>query len=275
MIQIDANCLTAISLGRQGENEARQIVFDLSGWMREYGDGSAELIHHLSGASAPYPVAAIRDGSRLVWTVSNSDTAEASSTDPIGHCELRWRVDSVLVKSRIWPTWVTPALPTPSGTAPPAPEQGWVEQVLEAAAAAVTSADLADNAQKAAEMAQTKAEDALSKAPRIGDNGNWYIWDTGMMAYVDTGNPSGGIAPYIGENGHWYIGTEDSGIAAAGPKGDQGASYTIGAGLKLDAATNTLMVDTTNEAEKDNTRPITSAGVYTLAGNIEVLLAAL
>ncbi len=51
--------------------------------------------------------------------------------------------------------------------------------------------------------------------------------------------------------------------------------YTIGAGLKLDAATNTLMVDTTNEAEKDNTRPITSAGVYTLAGNIEVLLAAL
>lgn len=36
-----------------------------------------------------------------------------------------------------------------------------------------------------------------------------------------------------------------------------------------------LSVTTTNEAEKDNTKPITSAGVYTQVGNIEILLAAL
>lgn len=33
-----------------------------------------------------------------------------------------------------------------------------------------------------------------------------------------------------------------------------------------------LSVDTTNNAEEDNTKPMTSAGVYTQLGNINVLL---
>lgn len=49
-------------------------------------------------------------------------------------------------------------------------------------------------------------------------------------------------------------------------------SYNIGAGLKLDTATNTLFVDTADAVEQDNTKPITSAAVYTTVGNIEVLL---
>ena len=49
--------------------------------------------------------------------------------------------------------------------------------------------------------------------------------------------------------------------------------YTIGNGLKLDAATNTLSVDTAAAVEKDNTKPVTSAAVYTKVGNINALLA--
>ena len=49
--------------------------------------------------------------------------------------------------------------------------------------------------------------------------------------------------------------------------------YNIGSGLKLDAATNTLSVDTAEIVEKDNTKPVTSAAVYTEVGNINVLLA--
>ena len=52
-----------------------------------------------------------------------------------------------------------------------------------------------------------------------------------------------------------------------------GDSYKIGNGLKLDG--NTLSVDTTNAVEKDNTKPVTSAAVYTEIGNIEALLAIL
>ena len=55
--------------------------------------------------------------------------------------------------------------------------------------------------------------------------------------------------------------------------GSGGGGYTIGPGLKLDAATNTLSVDTAEAVEKDNTKPVTSAAVYTEVGNINALLA--
>ena len=55
--------------------------------------------------------------------------------------------------------------------------------------------------------------------------------------------------------------------------GSVGGGYTIGDGLKLDAATNTLSVDTAAAVEKDNTKPVTSAAVYTEVGNINALLA--
>lgn len=55
--------------------------------------------------------------------------------------------------------------------------------------------------------------------------------------------------------------------------GSVGGGYTIGDGLKLDAATNTLSVDTAEAVEKDNTKPVTSAAVYTEVGNINALLA--
>lgn len=49
-------------------------------------------------------------------------------------------------------------------------------------------------------------------------------------------------------------------------------AYKIGDGLKLDTETNTLSVDTVNAVEQDNTRPVTSAAVFTTVGNIEILL---
>lgn len=55
--------------------------------------------------------------------------------------------------------------------------------------------------------------------------------------------------------------------------GGTGGGYNIGSGLKLDAKTNTLSVDTAEIVEKDNTKPVTSAAVYTEVGNINALLA--
>lgn len=55
--------------------------------------------------------------------------------------------------------------------------------------------------------------------------------------------------------------------------GGGGGGYQIGDGLKLDAETNTLSVDTADTVEKDNTKPVTSAAVYAEVGNINALLA--
>lgn len=50
-----------------------------------------------------------------------------------------------------------------------------------------------------------------------------------------------------------------------------GAGYPLGNGLKV--VDGKLTVDTADAVEQDNTRPVTSAAVYTEVGNIEVLLA--
>ena len=39
MKQIYANNQTTIQLGRQGENLARQVIFDLADWIEDDGDG--------------------------------------------------------------------------------------------------------------------------------------------------------------------------------------------------------------------------------------------
>lgn len=79
-----------------------------------------------------------------------------------------------------------------------------------------------------------------------------------------------GKSPYIGEYGTWMVWQNgewvDTGVIAGG----SGEMYKIGAGLKV--TNGTLSVDSVNDAEQDNTKPITSAGVYKVVGNIEVLL---
>ena len=55
--------------------------------------------------------------------------------------------------------------------------------------------------------------------------------------------------------------------------GGSGGGYNIVPGLKLDAETNTLSVDTAEIVEKDNTKPVTSAAVFAEVGNINALLA--
>ena len=101
---------------------------------------------------------------------------------------------------------------------------------------------------KASEAAQNaaKAENAVGKTNYIGDNGNWFAWDSKKNAFYDTGvkaqsgstvymgeNPpkeadvwidpngkSGLYTPYIGENCNWFVfnGEKfvDSGIRALG-----------------------------------------------------------
>lgn len=58
-----------------------------------------------------------------------------------------------------------------------------------------------------------------------------------------------------------------------GSSGGGAVPYKIGDGLKV--VEGTLMVDTANVVEEDNTRPVTSAAVHVQIGNIEALLAAL
>ena len=164
MEQVKVNTLSTIPLGRQGENLARQILFDVSGWESEYGTGSVELSAQRPGDEAPYPVVTTRDGDSVVWSVTAADTLYPGDS---GRCELRYYVGETLAKSRIWGTYVARAMDTPSETAPPEPEKGWVDQVLEAGTSAKEAAERAEEAAKQAESAVPAG--SLS----IGDGLKW------------------------------------------------------------------------------------------------------
>ena len=56
-----------------------------------------------------------------------------------------------------------------------------------------------------------------------------------------------------------------------GSAGGGAVPYKIGEGLKV--VEGTLVVDTANVVEEDNTRPVTSAAVFVELGNVEALLA--
>ena len=97
-----------------------------------------------------------------------------------------------------------------------------------------------------AEPAAERAETAAIKQPIVGDNGNWEIWNPDTETYEDSGFPA---------------------------TGSGGGGYKIGDGLKLENGV--LSVDTAAEVQQDNTKPVTSAAVYTQLGNVEALLASI
>ena len=57
------------------------------------------------------------------------------------------------------------------------------------------------------------------------------------------------------------------------PGGNGGKEVEIGNGLKLED--NVLSVDTADKVEQDNSKPVTSAAVYTVVGNINAILESL
>lgn len=95
----------------------------------------------------------------------------------------------------------------------------------------------------------------------------WEQYVTQLTAVVDA------AVPPAGSPGQVLTKTEDGNVWTYPSGGGGGGSYTIGAGLKLDPESNILSVDTADAVEQDNTRPVTSAAVFTTVGNIDALLA--
>lgn len=114
-----------IYLGRQGEKQAREIVFDLSALREKYGTGTATLYHQRSKDPAPYLIAETT-GTTLTWTVSETDTVYAG----IGYCEFRYTFGTEgLSKSTMFATNVKASL---SGDViiPPA-MQAWYDALID------------------------------------------------------------------------------------------------------------------------------------------------
>lgn len=122
-----------LPLGYQGENNCRQIVFDISDWQTQYGAGTVQLAHQRGGDDAPYPVSVTGEGNKAIWTVQSADVAVAGSR---GHCQLSYLVDDKIVKSLTWRTEVYPSLGE-NGEAP-APYLTWMDALRQEIAGIAT-----------------------------------------------------------------------------------------------------------------------------------------
>ena len=103
-----------------------------------------------------------------------------------------------------------------------------------------------------------KIIDINDHPPAPGAHGYWLIWDTEQGAYVESTFP---LPEASSGGGSW------SQIS--------GKPFDTIDGNTLVNRSGTLCVNTTDNAEQDNTRPITSSGVHVICGNINALLQAI
>lgn len=257
MRTVNAKCGSVIPIGRLGENEATAVVFDVAEYEQLFGAGTASVLHQRNGDQAPYPCGTIYRDHAVTWIVNSADVA----VQGYGKCELIYTVGGVIAKSVIYTTVTGTALT--GGAEPPAPWEDWVESVLAAGEAAEEAKEEWQNM-----TAEAETLPAGTPATAIYANG---VLSLGIPK-GDTGSqgPRGDTGP----------------AGPQGPKGDKGdkgegaSSWdqltdkpfdTIGDNLKI--VGRALTVDTAPNVQQDNTKPITSAAVYTEVGNINALLA--
>ena len=98
-------------------------------------------------------------------------------------------------------------------------------------------------------QAEADIKELNAHPPVPGTNGFWLLWDLDIHEYVQSDLP----LPNVGEGGGLAI-------------------YSLDDTLNL-SPEGRLSVNTANDAQQDNTLPITSAAVFAEIGNIDALLA--
>ena len=103
-----------------------------------------------------------------------------------------------------------------------------------------------------------KVIDLNNHPPIPGENGYWMLWDTDNGAYVESDLPLPEVSGGGGSGGSWNQISDKP--------------FNTSNGNTLVNRSGTLCVNTTDNAEQDDTRPITSSGVHVICGNINALL---
>ena len=153
-----------LPIGRQLEHGVRQVWFDLSYLIENFGEGTATLVHQRNQDLAPYIVTTEQTNTNLMWTIDETDTAY----EGFGRAEIRWVVDDDLAKTVIYKTNVQKSLT--AQTEVPEPLESWYDQMLEqigdsqgyAEQAAQSAQDASQSAQEAETAAGTAATDAAN-----------------------------------------------------------------------------------------------------------------
>lgn len=136
---------------------------------------------------------------------------------------------------------------------------------------AANAESVAREANETAAQANTTAGQAKTTATQANStatSAQTAVTNLGKNVYTKEQTLSSAVKTQLGLSD---TATPSDAFAALGMNaGGESAQYVAGDNISITG--NVISVITTDEAELDNTRPITSAGVYTQIGNINVLL---
>ena len=163
IIDVTSTKSFTINLGRQGENDITEIVFDYSGLVEEYGEGTLSCIVQRKKTDDPYPTILTVDNHMATWMVSSVDTSYAGT----GKIQLSYMVDEQIKKSIIYKTKVEPSI-LPTSEEPPEPIKNYLDQMVEIGtqvhADAESVSGLVDEISETAETAETNITQTATTA---------------------------------------------------------------------------------------------------------------
>lgn len=158
------NCKT-LFIGRRGENEVTEVLFDFSEWQEQFGAGVIDLYVKRNLDIDAYPVVLSVDGTVATWLVTAADTDVVGN----GKIEYVYTVNEKIAKSAVFQFFVGDDIGE-SSPEPPEHYQSWLEQLTELGAETQTNAQAAaQSASEAAESAGEAAESAGEAAESAGE----------------------------------------------------------------------------------------------------------
>lgn len=167
MIEIKAVPGKLIMLGKQGENLAREVIFDVSGVRAEFGDGTFRLSAKRPGEADAYPATVTETGDTVVWVLTGADTQNAGR----GQCELAYYAGETRLKTWTYDTAIAKSL---TGSPKTDPYDEFLDEVNRLAAEAAISQREAKNSENAAKNSEENAKASENAAKTSEDNAAEY-----------------------------------------------------------------------------------------------------
>ena len=167
MIEIKAVPGKLIMLGKQGENLAREVIFDVSGVRAEFGDGTFRLSAKRPGEADAYPATVTETGDTVVWALTGADTQNAGR----GQCELTYYAGETRLKTWTYDTAIAKSL---TGSPKTDPYDEFLDEVNRLAAEAAISQREAKNSENAAKNSEENAKASENAAKTSEDNAAEY-----------------------------------------------------------------------------------------------------
>ena len=123
-VDVSSARIPVLQVGYQGENEVTDVLFDISSWITEFGEGVAQLRVKRPGNSEDesYVLSLTITDGIAVWTVSETDTFNKGN----GKVQLSYLVGNIVKKAVIYPYKVGKSIVGADN--PVDPFDSWIER---------------------------------------------------------------------------------------------------------------------------------------------------